>query len=95
MAAYRRAARLFGCAASISLSALYLSFTRAGVRTAAGHVHRHGRQIARQDRGAAVILAAAGVPTYLFQRGPYAKAYMDYSAVADVIDCWPRHPATA
>lgn len=32
-----------------------------------------------------VILAAAGVPTYLFQRGPYAKAYMDYSAVADVI----------
>jgi mannosyltransferase len=33
-----------------------------------------------------VILAAAGVPTYLFQRGPYAKAYMDYSAVADVID---------
>ena len=33
-----------------------------------------------------VVLAAAGVPTYLFQRGPYAKAYMDYSAVADVID---------
>lgn len=37
-----------------------------------------------------VILAAAGVPTYLFQRAPYAKAYMDYSAVADVID---RHAA--
>lgn len=37
-----------------------------------------------------VVLAAAGVPTYLFQRGPYAKAYMDYSAVADVID---RHAA--
>jgi mannosyltransferase len=33
-----------------------------------------------------VVLAAAGTPTYLFQRGPYAKAYMDYSAVADVID---------
>ena len=33
-----------------------------------------------------VVLAAAGVPTYLFQRAPYAKAYMDYSAVADVID---------
>ena len=35
-----------------------------------------------------MILAAAGVPTYLFQRGPYARAYMDYSAVADVIDCY-------
>lgn len=33
-----------------------------------------------------VLLALAGLPTYLFQRGPYAKAYMDYSAVADVID---------
>lgn len=33
-----------------------------------------------------VVLAAAAVPTYLFQRGPYAKADMDYSAVADVID---------
>ncbi len=33
-----------------------------------------------------VALAIAGVPTYLFQRAPYAKAYMDYSAVADVID---------
>jgi mannosyltransferase len=33
-----------------------------------------------------VVLAAAGVPTYLFQRAPYAKASMDYSAVADVID---------
>lgn len=33
-----------------------------------------------------VVLAASGVPTYLFQRGPYAKAFMDYSAVADVID---------
>ena len=32
-----------------------------------------------------VILAAATTPTYLFQRGPYAKADMDYSAVADVI----------
>ena len=32
-----------------------------------------------------VILAAAATPTYLFQRGPYAKADMDYSAVADVI----------
>ena len=32
-----------------------------------------------------VILAAASTPTYLFQRGPYAKADMDYSAVADVI----------
>ena len=33
-----------------------------------------------------IALAIAGLPTYLFQRGPYAKAYMDYSAVADVID---------
>ncbi len=33
-----------------------------------------------------VVLAVAGLPTYLFQRGPYAKAGMDYSAVADVID---------
>ena len=33
-----------------------------------------------------LVLAVAGMPTYLFQRGPYAKAYMDYSAVADVID---------
>ncbi|MFM9035108.1 MAG: hypothetical protein ACKOQ4_12655 [Mycobacterium sp.] len=33
-----------------------------------------------------VVFAAASLPTYLFQRGPYAKAYMDYSAVADVID---------
>lgn len=32
-----------------------------------------------------VVLAAAATPTYLFQRGPYAKADMDYSAVADVI----------
>lgn len=32
-----------------------------------------------------VVLAAAGAPTYLFQRGPYAKADMDYSAIADVI----------
>jgi len=33
-----------------------------------------------------IALAIAGTPTYLFQRGPYAKAYMDYSAVADIID---------
>jgi mannosyltransferase len=33
-----------------------------------------------------VALAIAGMPTYLFQRGQYAKAYMDYSTVADVID---------
>jgi mannosyltransferase len=33
-----------------------------------------------------VVFAAAAAPTYLFQRGPYAKADMDYSAVADVID---------
>lgn len=37
-----------------------------------------------------VLFTAATVPTYLFQRAPYAKADMDYSAVADVID---RHAA--
>jgi len=37
-----------------------------------------------------LVFAAAAAPTYLFQRGPYAKAYMDYSAVADVVD---RHAA--
>ena len=45
--------------------------------------------VGRSRTGIAVLLIAlaiAGVPTYLFQRGPYAKAYMDYSAVADVID---------
>lgn len=43
----------------------------------------------RSRAGIAVVLVAftaATVPTYLFQRGPYAKADMDYSAVADVID---------
>ncbi len=45
--------------------------------------------VGRSRAGIAALLIAvaiAGVPTYLFQRGPYAKAYMDYSAVADVID---------
>jgi len=32
-----------------------------------------------------VVLAATAAPTYLFQRSAYAKAEMDYSAVADVI----------
>jgi mannosyltransferase len=39
---------------------------------------------------ALIVFSAATVPTYLSQRGPYAKADMDYSAVADVID---RHAA--
>ena len=34
---------------------------------------------------ALACLATAAVPNYLAQRGPYAKAGMDYSAVADVI----------
>lgn len=45
--------------------------------------------LGRSRAGIAVVLVAftaAAVPTYLFQRGPYAKADMDYSAVADVID---------
>ena len=32
------------------------------------------------------VLAAAAAPNYLAQRGPYAKAGMDFSQVADVID---------
>ena len=32
-----------------------------------------------------LVLAAAAAPNYLAQRGPYAKADMDYSQVADVI----------
>ncbi|MDA0252771.1 MAG: glycosyltransferase family 39 protein [Actinomycetota bacterium] len=42
----------------------------------------------RSRAGIAVILtclATAAAPNYLAQRGPYAKAGMDYSAVADVI----------
>lgn len=49
--------------------------------------------VGRSRAGIAAILVlftSATVPTYLFQRGPYAKADMDYSAVADVID---RHAA--
>lgn len=49
--------------------------------------------LGRSRAGIAVVLVifcAAATPTYLFQRGPYAKAFMDYSAVADVID---RHAA--
>ncbi len=49
--------------------------------------------VGRSRAGIAIVLVlftASTVPTYLFQRGPYAKAYMDYSAVADVID---RHAA--
>ena len=45
--------------------------------------------IGRSRVGIAAVLVAftaAATPTYLFQRGPYAKADMDYSAVADVID---------
>lgn len=45
--------------------------------------------VGRSRAGIAVVLVlftAAAVPTYLFQRAPYAKADMDYSAVADVID---------
>lgn len=44
--------------------------------------------LGRSRAGIAAVLvafAAATVPTYLFQRAPYAKADMDYSAVADVI----------
>lgn len=49
--------------------------------------------VGRSRAGIAAVLAVfalAATPTYLFQRGPYAKADMDYSAVADVID---RHAA--
>ena len=45
--------------------------------------------IGRSRAGIAVALtvcAAVAAPNYLAQRGPYAKADMDYSAVADVID---------
>jgi len=45
--------------------------------------------IGRSRAGIAVVLtvcAAVAAPNYLAQRGPYAKADMDYSAVADVID---------
>ena len=45
--------------------------------------------IGRSRSGIAAVLilcAAAAAPNYLAQRGPYAKADMDYSAVADVID---------
>lgn len=41
--------------------------------------------------GMLLLFAAAAVPNYLAQRGPYAKERMDYSAVADVID---RHAAS-
>jgi mannosyltransferase len=47
----------------------------------------------RSRSGITVILAClatAAAPNYLAQRGPYAKAGMDYSAVADVIG---RHAA--
>ncbi len=47
----------------------------------------------RSRAGITVILAClatAAAPNYLAQRGPYAKAGMDYSAVADVI---ARHAA--
>jgi mannosyltransferase len=45
--------------------------------------------IGRTRAGIAAVLilcAAVAAPNYLAQRGPYAKAGMDYSAVADVID---------
>ena len=45
--------------------------------------------IGHSRRGITVVLtlfALAAAPNYLFQRSPYAKADMDYSAVADVID---------
>ncbi len=49
--------------------------------------------VGRSRAGIAAILAcfaAVAAPNYLAQRGPYAKADMDYSAVADVIG---RHAA--
>jgi mannosyltransferase len=45
--------------------------------------------VGRTRSGIAAILAlfaVASAPNYLAERGPYAKADMDYSAVADVID---------
>lgn len=45
--------------------------------------------IGRSRSGIAAIVtlfAVASAPNYLAERGPYAKADMDYSAVADVID---------
>ena len=45
--------------------------------------------IGRSRAGIATVLAlstVAAAPNYLAQRGPYAKAGMDYSAVADVVD---------
>lgn len=45
--------------------------------------------IGRTRSGIATIVAlfaVAAAPNYLAERGPYAKADMDYSAVADVID---------
>ena len=45
--------------------------------------------IGRRRAGIAAVLilcAAVAAPNYVAQRGPYAKAGMDYSAVADVID---------
>lgn len=68
----------------------YLSFTAPAVALLLGLcVVALGRSRAAV---AATVLAfaAAAVPNYLAQRGPYAKERMDYSAVADVID---RHAA--
>lgn len=64
----------------------YLSFTAPAVALLLGVcVVALGRS---RVRIAAIVLvfAAAAVPNYLAQRGPYAKERMDYSAVADVID---------
>lgn len=64
----------------------YLSFTVPGFALLLGMCIV---TVGRSRAGIAALLIAlaiAGLPTYLFQRAPYAKAYMDYSAVADVID---------
>lgn len=64
----------------------YLSFTVPGFALLLGFCIV---TVGRSRAGIAallVVLAAAGVPTYLFQRSPYAKGGMDYSAIADVID---------
>ena len=64
----------------------YLSFTAPGFALLMGVCIVAVARSRAEIGVVVVVLAAAAAPNYLAQRGPYAKAGMDFSQVADVID---------
>lgn len=68
----------------------YLSFTAPAFALLLGMaVVKVGRE-PRRIAAVLAVLAAAAVPNYVAQRGPYAKYGMDYSRVADIIAAHAR-----